>query len=130
VLVCVVRPGHRFARRDEIRPAELLDEPWLARESESGTRAVAEQALRARGIVLVPAFEAASTEGLKRAVLDGGFALLSRLAVEEEVASGILSAVPVHDLDLRRELRAVRVAARPGSATVFWDWLRSHAPHR
>jgi DNA-binding transcriptional LysR family regulator len=128
-LVCVVRPGHRFARRDEIRPAELLDEPWLARESGSGTRAVAERALGQRRIVLVPAFEAASTEGLKRALLDGGFALLSRLAVEEEVASGTLAAVPVRDLDLRRELRVVRSAARPGPASAFWDWLRAHAPH-
>ena len=65
--------------------------------------------------MLVPALEAASTEGLKRAVLGGGFALLSRLAVEEEVANGSLAAVPVPDLDLRRELRAVRIAARPGA---------------
>ena len=80
--------------------------------------------------MLVPALEAASTEGLKRAVLDGGFALLSRLAVEEEVANGSLAAVPVSDLDLRRELRAVRLAARPGVASLLWDWLATHAPHR
>jgi DNA-binding transcriptional LysR family regulator len=129
-LVCVVRPGHRFARRDAIRPPELLDEAWIAREPASGTRAVAERALRERGIALVPAFEAASTEGLKRAVLDGGFALLSRLAVDEEVANGSLVAVPVRDLDLRRELRVVRLEARPGPASAFWDWLREHAPHR
>ncbi len=129
-LECVVRPGHRFARRQAIRPAELLDEPWIAREAESGTRAVAERALHERGIVLVPALEAASTEGLKRAVLGGGFALLSRLAVEEEVANGSLAAVPVHDLDLRRELRAVRLRCRPGSAALLWEWLAAHAPHR
>ena len=130
VLECVVRPGHRFARRRAIRPAELIDEPWIARESGSGTRAVAERALARQGIVLVPALEAASTEGLKRAVLGGGFALLSRLAVEEEVANGTLAAVPVSDLDLRRELRAVRIAARPGAASLLWDWLATHAPHR
>jgi DNA-binding transcriptional LysR family regulator len=129
-LECVVRPGHRFARRRAIRPAELLDEPWIAREAASGTRAVAERALRERGIVLVPALEAASTEGLKRAVLGGGFALLSRLAVEEEVANGSLAAVPVQDLDLRRELRAVRVPGRRGSAALLWEWLATHAPHR
>ena len=129
-LECVVRPGHRFVRRRAIRPAELLDEPWIAREAASGTRAVAERALRERGIVLVPALEAASTEGLKRAVLDGGFALLSRLAVEEELANGSLAAVPVQGLDLRRELRAVRIAARSGSAALLWEWLASHAPHR
>jgi DNA-binding transcriptional LysR family regulator len=91
---------------------------------------VAERALRERGIVLVPALEAASTEGLKRAVLGGGFALLSRLAVEEEVANGSLAAVPVQDLDLRRELRAVRAAGRTGPAALLWEWLATHAPHR
>jgi DNA-binding transcriptional LysR family regulator len=130
VLVCVVRPSHRFARRTSIRPPELLDEPWIAREAGSGTRAVAERALHERGIVLVPALEAASTEGLKRAVLDGGFALLSHLAVEQEVASGTLAAVPVPELDLRRELRAVRIARHPGPAEFLWDWLSAHAPHR
>ena len=111
-LECVVRPGHRFARRAAIRPAELLDEPWIAREPASGTRAVAERALRERGIVLVRALEAASTEGLKRAVLGGGFALLSRLAVEEEVANGSLAAVPV------QELRPAPRAARGRELTV------------
>jgi DNA-binding transcriptional LysR family regulator len=129
-LQCVVRPRHRFAHRTSIRPAELLDEAWIARESESGTRAVAERALGQRGITLVPALEAASTEGLKRAVLGGGFALLSRLAVEAEIAGGTLVAVPVQELDLRRELRAVRASARPGSASLLWDWLVTHAPHR
>ena len=130
VLECVVRPGHRFARREAIRPAELLDEPWIARERGSGTRAVAERALERRGIVLVPALEAASTEGLKRAVLEGGFALLSRLAVAAEVASGALAAVPVQELDLGRELRAVRLSSRPGAASSLWEWLATHAPHR
>ncbi|HEY1478875.1 MAG TPA: LysR family transcriptional regulator [Gaiellales bacterium] len=130
VLECVVRPGHRFARRVSIRPAELIDEPWIAREPGSGTRAVAERALRERSITLVPALEAASTEGLKRAVHDGGFALLSRLAVEEEVTGGTLVAVPVAELDLRRELRVVRLDSHAGPASALWDWLRAHAPHR
>ncbi len=74
--------------------------------------------------MLVPALEAASTEGLKRAVLGSGFALLSRLAVEEEVSNGALVAVPVQDLDLRRELRAVRLSARPGTALVALGMAR------
>ena len=70
-------PPRRAARRALDRARAGLGHP-------RGRRARA----RERGIVLVPALEAASTEGLKRAVLGGGFALLSRLAVEEEVANG------------------------------------------
>ena len=54
----------------------------------------------------------------------------SLAAVEEEVANGSLAAVPVQGLDLRRELRAVRVSSRPGSASLLWEWLATHAPHR
>jgi hypothetical protein len=36
----------------------------------------------------------------------------------------------VQELDLRRELRAVRVSARPGPSALLWDWLATHAPHR
>ena len=130
VLECVVRPGHRFARRGAIRPAELLDEPWIARESGSGTRAVAERALARKGIVLVPALEAASTEGLKRAVLDGGFALLSRLAVEEEVANGTLAAVPVWTSTCAASCAPCGSPRVPAPASLLWDWLATHAPHR
>jgi hypothetical protein len=36
----------------------------------------------------------------------------------------------VPELDLRRELRAVRLSARPGPAALLWDWLSAHEPHR
>jgi DNA-binding transcriptional LysR family regulator len=125
-LVVVVRAGHRWARRSSVRPAELTGEPFYAREPGSGTRAIAEQRLAQSGTILEPSLQMASTESLKRAVLDDGFALLSRHAVASELASGSLVALPVRGVDLHRDLMAVRRAARRHARTAdrLWRWLR------
>ncbi len=128
-LAVVVHPGHRWARRTSVRPGELAGEPFYAREAGSGTRAVAEARLARAGTVLQPSLEVASTEILKRAVLDGGFAVLSRHAVAGELASGALMALPVRGVDLERRLSAVRRArGRHGSAPRrLWEWLTTSA---
>ena len=132
-IVAVVAPGHRWARRRRpgavasISADELAGEPYLTRELGSGTRAVAAAALARAGVpALRPALEVASTQSLKRAVLEGCFTLLSTLAVEQEVASGILCALPVTGVDLTRPLRAVR-RRRPAprrDARRFWGYIR------
>ncbi len=106
---------------------DLASEPYLARESGSGTRVVAAAALAGVGIELTPALEVASSQSLKRALAAGGFALMSRLAVNAEVQAGSLQALPIRGLDLSRELRAVRDAGTRLSTTsqtsAFWRWL-------
>lgn len=124
-LAVVVAAGHRWARRSSVRPQELASEPFYAREAGSGTRAVAEHRLADAGTRLAPSLEMASTESLKRAVLDGGFAVLSRLAIGSELSAGTLVALPVRGVDLRRTLRAVRRPGRTPSraAAEMWRWL-------
>lgn len=127
-IVVVVSAKHPWARRGGVRPSELAREPFFTREQGSGTRAVAEMALSRVGVTLSATLEAASTHSLKRAVRDGGFTLLSRLAVEDGDAP-TLAVVAVQGADLSRELRAVRVSGRaltPGERR-FWDFLRSGA---
>lgn len=124
-LQVVVASGHPWARRRAVPFKVLVQEPYLAREAGSGTREVAAAALAARGVELSPALELSSAEGLKRAVLAGGFTLLSERAVEPEVAAGVLRAIPVSGVELRRTLRAVR-RSRPalqGPARALWVWL-------
>jgi DNA-binding transcriptional LysR family regulator len=125
-IVAVVAANHRWARQRAVPWQALATEPYLARERGSGTRAVAAAALgHAGGPQLEPVLETASTQSLKRAVLDGGFTLVSRLAVEAEVGAGTLRALPVTGADLARPLRAVRrrrPAAR-GDAGRFWTYL-------
>jgi DNA-binding transcriptional LysR family regulator len=129
-IVVVVAPGHPWARRRAVPAATLPREPFLTREAGSGTRAVAVTALATAGIDLQPSLEAASSQSLKRAVLDGGFTLISRRAVEAEVQAGTLRALAVSGADLSRVLRAVRRRrpALPFAARRLWAWLGGELP--
>jgi DNA-binding transcriptional LysR family regulator len=123
----VVAAGHPWARRRGVKVSELASESFLARETGSGTRAVTTETLARAGVDLHPVLEVSSAEGLKRAVLDGGFALLSERVVVNEVQSGQLVALPVAGVDLSRSLRAISLQrpALQGPAREFWKWLMS-----
>ena len=125
-IVAVVAADHPWGRHRAIPAAALATEPYLTREQGSGTRAVAAAALARAGCPnLEPTLETASTQSLKRAVLDGGFTLISRLAVDAEVQAGTLHALRVTGADLTRPLRAVR-RRRPAlrvEARRFWAFL-------
>ena len=131
-LVVVVAAEHRWAARRTISPRDLLSEPYLTRETASGTRAVAETALAQAGIELTPAMQAASFQSLKHALAGGGFALISELTIGVEQRAGSLVAIPVRGLDLQRELGAVRRRRTKLSAPAlpFWRWLRDRAQAR
>ena len=124
-IVAAVAADHRWAGRRTLAPRELLTDTYLTREAASGTRAVATAELAAAGVELRPALQAASAQTLKRALGDGGFTLISRLAIETEQRAGALAGVPIRGVDLTRELRAIR-RLRPGPtgpARALWRWL-------
>lgn len=125
-IVAVVAADHPWSRHRAVPLDALATQPYLTREHGSGTRAVAAAALaRAGGLALEPTLETASTQSLKRAVLDEGFTLISRLAVEAEIQAGTLHALRVTGVDLTRPLRAVR-RRRPAlraDAKRFWTYL-------
>ncbi|MHB8657655.1 MAG: LysR family transcriptional regulator [Solirubrobacteraceae bacterium] len=124
-IAAVVAASHPWAKRRSVPARALRGDAYVARELGSGTRSVAAAALAEVGVELQPTFETASTQGLKRAVLDGGFTLISRLTVEGEEQAGTLRAVSVSEVDLTRPLRAVRRrrASRPPAAQRFWRFL-------
>ncbi|GIG65259.1 LysR substrate-binding domain-containing protein [Phytomonospora endophytica] len=115
-LALVVGPGHRWAKRgNPLGPGELAATPLICREEGSGTRAALAAALRGHGEPAPPLLELASTTAVKAAVAAGdGAAVLSSLAVADDIAAGQLTRVPVEGVDLRRSLRAVwRTGTRP-----------------
>ncbi|MER0244755.1 LysR family transcriptional regulator [Streptomyces sp. HSW2009] len=115
-LVVVTAPGHRWARRrGPVPAAELAAAPLILREHGSGTRQVLDTALHPHGGLAEPLLELASTTAVKSAAVSGaGPAVLSELAVGDELSAHRLVEVAVDGADLRRELRAVwPVGARP-----------------
>ncbi|MBW8704645.1 putative HTH-type transcriptional regulator [Streptomyces sp. MBT84] len=112
-LIVVTAPGHPWARRrGPLSAAELASTPLILREEGSGTRQVLDAAL---GGLARPLLELSSTTAVKASAVSGaGPAVLSELAVGEELAARRLVSVPVEDVRLDRDLRAVwRTGHRP-----------------
>lgn len=109
-LVLIAAPGHAVAGQGSIPLSRLAQLPLLMHETGSGTRAVTELALQARGLSLRPAMTLASTEAIKHTVATGiAVAILSTFAVRSDVAAGRLRVVPVKGLRIRRPLYRVQL---------------------
>ena len=118
-LVLVASPDDRWAHRtpatDQIAARSLT---W--RETGSGTRRVAEQALTSRGLeVAVPAVELTTTSAVRAALLAGSPpSFVTRRAVGGDLDAGRLVEIPT-DLNLERPLEAVWVGSgRPPAGPV------------
>ncbi|GAX52875.1 LysR family transcriptional regulator [Streptomyces olivochromogenes] len=105
-LIVVTAPGHPWARRRApLAGAELAATPLILREEGSGTRQVLDAAL---GGLARPLIELSSTTAVKAAAVSGaGPAVLSELALGEELSTHRLVSIPLSDVQLRRALRAV-----------------------
>ena len=107
-LVLVVAASHPWARRRRpLTIAELAATPLVVREPGSGTRTTLDLAL-ADYERPVPLLELGSAAAIRTSVLDAvGPAVMSSLAVDDQLRSGELRAIDVDGLDLSRALRAV-----------------------
>ncbi|MEV0321272.1 LysR family transcriptional regulator [Streptomyces sp. NPDC050658] len=105
-LIVVTAPGHVWARRRKpLAAAELAATPLILREEGSGTRQVLAAAL---GGLARPLIELSSTTAVKASAVSGaGPAVLSELAVGEELAARRLVEIPLEGVSLGRALRAV-----------------------
>ncbi|BBX36576.1 LysR family transcriptional regulator [Mycolicibacterium mageritense DSM 44476 = CIP 104973] len=128
-LVTVVTPDHSWARRSApVSPAELNETPLVSREIGSGTRDALSTALRdalGDGVAqAAPAIELSSAAAMRAAVLAGaGPAVMSRLAVTDDLTLGRLREVKIAGLDLRRQLRAIWLSGRTPPAGAVRDLL-------
>ncbi|MFE0676738.1 LysR family transcriptional regulator [Streptomyces sp. NPDC058867] len=105
-LIVVTAPGHPWARRRRpLTAGELAVTPLILREKGSGTRQVLDTAL---GGLARPLIELSSTTAVKAAAVSGaGPAVLSELAVREELSLRRLVSIPLADVSLARDLKAV-----------------------
>ncbi|MCW2524349.1 MAG: putative LysR-family transcriptional regulator [Frankiales bacterium] len=128
-LLIVVSPEHPWARRQRpLSAAELARTPLVTREAGSGTRGALEAALRlalgAEAKIAAPALALSTTAAVRAAVLAGGApAVVSELAVGEDLAAGRLRSVATSGLDLARTLRAVWVGGSTPPAGLARDLL-------
>ncbi|OWP61734.1 LysR family transcriptional regulator [Hymenobacter amundsenii] len=110
--VVAVCSGRNPLLRQPLLATDLLRMPVALRESGSGTLAVLEEALAAKGIKLIDLpvkVRLGGTEALKNFVrVDTCLAFLPRQAVTKELAAGELVEVPITDLNLVRHFDFVQ----------------------
>ncbi|GAB89055.1 LysR family transcriptional regulator [Gordonia rhizosphera] len=108
-LVLVAAPGHPWADGRAVDIHDLASTPLIQREPGSGTRVTFEAALRDSGATPVdPLIELRSVTAIRSSVLtSSGAAVLSRLSVDDDIATGRLVRVDITGLRMLRPLRAV-----------------------
>ncbi|HIJ80000.1 MAG: selenium metabolism-associated LysR family transcriptional regulator [Desulfobulbaceae bacterium] len=104
-LVLTVYPQHPFAKLAAVKPAQLIGEPIIIRERDSGTRKVMTELLQKKLDLskLSIVAEMGSTEAVRQSIKSEiGIAILSRQAVAEDITNGTLVAVPIKGINLLR----------------------------
>ena len=117
-LIAIASPGHPLARKRSITAAMLCREPFIVRETGSGTKSMVERALAKRGLAVNPVMSLGSTEAIKRAVAGGvGMAIVSSLSVAMELKARQLVQLRLSDLKMDRPIfRLTRRGGVPSAA--------------
>jgi DNA-binding transcriptional LysR family regulator len=114
-VVLAVPAGHRFAGKT-ISLEQLRDEPLIVMQEGAGVRQVIEDELRTAGTRLRDLdvrLELGLQESARSAVLAGhGVTFISRLALEGDLAAGVVATARVRGLDPVREIFLARASGR------------------
>lgn len=109
----IVAPGHPFAGEATVPAASLAREPFVVRETGSGTRAALEAYLAAHQLRPEFVMEMDSTEAIKQSVMAGlGVALVSLHTIGLELEHRLLVVPTVEGLPLVRRWHLVVAAGR------------------
>jgi DNA-binding transcriptional LysR family regulator len=112
-LVAVAAPSHPLSLRRGLHPEDLANQPFIVRESGSGTRSAMDRYLGDHDVKIRQVMEADSNETIKQAVMAGiGLGFLSLHTVRPELAAGRLAALDVFGLPLRRQWYVVHSSQR------------------
>ena len=124
-LVVVAWPDHPLASQASIQLAEVADEGFIVRESDSGTRMATERYFAEHHLRLRPRMELNRAEAIKQAVMaELGLGIVSLHTIEMELALKRLVVLNVEDFPIMRQWHIVhregkRFAAIPDAFKQF-----------
>ncbi len=131
-LVAIAPRGHPLAARRRIALQRLAQEPFLMRESGSGTRLATDRFLKDKGLKLSVTMELGSNEAIKQAVAGGlGLSILSLHALGPEARLRSLVMLDVEGLPILRSWYIVHPTGKRLSvlARTFFDYLMEEGRH-
>jgi DNA-binding transcriptional LysR family regulator len=133
--MCLVVPSdHIWAQRQTIKFKELLGEPFIVRELGSGTLRSIEQQLQKKGYAVSDlniVAEMGSTEAIRQAIKNKvGLSILSAIAVADDIQTGLLKAISIEGLNLKRSFYLTTHKQRTPSplSTTFIKFLKHEMP--
>lgn len=129
-LICIVSPEHALAGETKASIGRLGTESFVAHNVPSPLRGKVIAAFERHRTPLRMDVELPSLDAIKRFVQQGnGIALVPRLTVEPELASGAIVAVQIPELQIERKLRLLwrKRAALSHSAEAFLEVVEAHA---
>jgi DNA-binding transcriptional LysR family regulator len=131
-MVLTVPKNHPWSRRKFVQLADLRAQNFISREQGSGTldsfRHLLSRKRPSADELLNVAMELGSTAAVKEALISGcGISILSRISISRELADGILVAVVIRGLKMKRDFYEVCYKQRPLSpvAQAFRKFLRN-----
>ncbi|MBA4285733.1 MAG: LysR family transcriptional regulator [Xanthomonadaceae bacterium] len=111
-LTVIAAASHRLVGVRDVAPAQLDREPFIVRESGSGTRSAMEAWFREARVAPPQLMEMNDNETIKQAVIAGmGLTLLSLHTVGLELDAGLLAVVDVAGLPLKRAWHVVSIGS-------------------
>ena len=132
-VVLAVPASHPFAGKT-VTLEQLRREPLIVMQEGAGVRQVIEDELRKAGTRLRDLdvqLELGLQESVRSAVLAGhGITFISRLAIEADLATGVLATARVRGLDPVREILLARASGRTETraARAFVEFAREQLP--
>ncbi len=127
-LVIIGAPQNALAGRKRIQPATLADQPFMIRESGSGTRSAMERYFHEHQVVLNKTLVMTSNETIKQAVMAGmGISFISEHSIGLELSVGRLIKLPVVGTPIIRYWHVVHRAQKKllPIASAFLDFMAS-----
>lgn len=95
-LLLIVSPGHRLEAKTTITPRDLEGEAMIMHEQGSALQRAIDVFMEGQDVRISKQLEFSNNEAIKRAVAEGdGVALISEKAVDEEIRTGKLIAIPL-----------------------------------
>ena len=129
-LVVAVPAGHSLAKKQKITVEELSKEPFIIREEGSGTLKIMESYLQKNELLPIESLNIVARLGSSTAVKEGikaglGVSILSSRALETELKTGILKALKVNGLDMKRKFYLMKDSKRTASplCQAIFDFL-------
>jgi len=101
-LIAIAPRNHRWAGMHRIGPQDLFGETFLVAARGAGTRAVVEERLKEKGIVLKKVVDFGNPEGVKRAVEAGlGVSIQGKSVVQREISTGSITGKDLAGMDAK-----------------------------